>query len=204
MRQISRIFLTGLVTLLPIAITIYILYAVITSLERGLGNLLPETIYRPGMGLLSGVVIVFLIGLLLHAWIFRRLFAYGERLMQRIPVVSTIYGAVRDLMGFLSSESKNKTASQTVLVTLGQTRLRLLGFVTREDLTGLPAGMGDKETVAVYFPMSYQIGGFTAMVPRSALQPIDLSFQDGMRFAMTAGMSTGAGKEDDQEPKPKE
>ncbi|MCX8038846.1 MAG: DUF502 domain-containing protein [Candidatus Sumerlaeia bacterium] len=202
MRRISRIFLTGLVTLLPIAITIYILYAVITSLERGLGNLLPEKIYRPGMGLLSGVVIVFLIGLLLHAYVFRRLFVYGERLMQRIPVVSTIYGAVRDLMGFLSSESKNKTASQTVLVALGQTRLRLLGFVTREDLSGLPAGMGDKETVAVYFPMSYQIGGFTAMVPRSALQPVDLSFQDGMRFAMTAGMSSGADKEDDQDPMP--
>ncbi len=189
MRKISRVFLTGLMTLLPVAVTVYILYRLVTGLEGMLGKLLPARLYLPGLGLLTGIVIVFLIGLLLHAWVFQKLFAYGERWMQRIPVVSAIYSSVRDMIGFFKSDDKGM--SQVVMVTLGDTRLRLIGFVTREDFSAYPDGLGDRETVAVFFPMSYQMGGFTAMMPRAAVQKLDMPFQQAMRFALTAGMSSG-------------
>jgi len=190
MRKMTKAFLTGLAAILPIAITIYILYWLGTSAESALGGLLPSKFYRPGMGLVVGVIAIFLIGLSLQAWVVRRLFAYGEKLLNRIPVVKTVYGAARDLIGFFS-ESKDKGLNQVVMVTLGDSNLRLIGFVTREDFSAYPRDMAKADTIAVYLPMSYQVGGFTALLPRSAVQPIEMSFQAAMRFALTAGMSSG-------------
>jgi uncharacterized membrane protein len=113
------------------------------------------------------------IGVLMNAWLFRKVFRWGERLMERIPLVKALYGSVRDLMGFFSGSDK-KAIRKAVMVTVGNT---------------LPVGIGGDDTVAVYLPMSYQIGGFTTMVPRSAIQPIDMSIEQAMRFAVTAGMS---------------
>ena len=189
MRKVSKAIFTGLAAILPIAITVYILYWLGTSAERALGNLLPSRLYLPGMGLIAGVVVILLVGLALQAWVFRKLFAYGEHLLKRIPVVKTVYSAARDLIAFFST-SKDKTMNQVVMVTLGDSSLRLIGFVTREDFSAYPAGMAEPGTIAVYFPMSYQVGGFTAMMPRSAVKAIDMSFQDAMRFALTAGMSS--------------
>lgn len=193
MGRISKAFLTGLVAILPIALTLYILVWLATSLESALGGLIRNGLgkfYVPGMGIVAGFVVILIIGLSLKAWIVRQLFAWGERLMKRIPIVKTVYGAVRDLIGFFS-ESKDKTMNQVVMVSLGDTKLRLIGFVTREDFAGYPQGLADKDTVAVYLPMSYQVGGFTVMLPRTAIQPIEMSFQAAMRFAITAGMSSG-------------
>ena len=93
-------------------------------------------------------------------------------------------------MGFFSG-SKARGFSQVVLVSLGQTNLSTLGFVTRETFTGFPPEMGGEDIVAVYIPLSYQIGGHMVLVPRTAIKPLPMSMQDAMRFAITAGMTSG-------------
>jgi uncharacterized membrane protein len=192
MRIVARIFLKGLAAVLPIAVTLYVLYWLGSTAEsllgRGLKMLIPGSLYWPGMGVLAGLALVFVIGALMNAWLFRTVFRWGERLLERIPLVKALYGSVRELMGFFSGSDK-KTMSKAVMVAVGNTSLRLIGFITREDFRDLPAGIGGDDTVAVYLPMSYQIGGFTTMVPRSAVQPIDMSIEQAMRFAVTAGMS---------------
>ncbi|KPL11734.1 hypothetical protein AMJ85_03175 [candidate division BRC1 bacterium SM23_51] len=203
MRNISKIFLAGLAAILPILVTLYILYWLGFSAEYALGGLirkvLPEGFYRFGMGILAGVVVIFLTGLALRAWIVRKIFDLGSYLFERIPFVKTVYGAVQDLISFFSP-SKDKALGQVVMVTLGDTKLRLMGFVTRQDFSAVPDGVGDQNTIAVYLPMSYQIGGFTAMLPRSAVERVDMTVQDAVRFAMTAGMSSPQveGKETEQ------
>jgi uncharacterized membrane protein len=197
MGKVGKAFFAGLAAMLPIVITVWILIWLGATAESVLGGVLHYGLgryYHPGMGLVAGIVVIFLVGLALQAWVFRKLFAFGENLLKRIPVVKTVYGSVRDLMAFFS-ESKSKSTSQVVMVTLGDTGLRLIGVVTREDFSGYPAGMADAGVVAVYFPMSYQMGGFTAMMPRSAIQPIEMPFQDAMRFALTAGMSAHSNDE---------
>jgi uncharacterized membrane protein len=192
MKLIVSVFLKGLAAVLPIVVTIYVLYWLGSTAEsllgRGLRMLIPRGLYWPGMGVVAGLILVFLIGVLMNAWLFRNVFRWSERLLERIPLVKALYGPVRDLMGFFSASDK-KTMGTAVMVAVGNTPLRLLGFITREDFGGLPAGIGGDDTVAVYFPMSYQIGGFTTMVPRSAVQPIDMSIEQAMRFAVTAGMT---------------
>jgi uncharacterized membrane protein len=192
MRLASRLFLKGLATVLPITVTIYVLYWLGSTAEsllgRGLKMFIPGSLYWPGMGLVAGLALVLAVGVLMNAWLFRKAFRWGEKLLDRIPLVKALYGSVRDLMGFFGGADR-KTLHKTVMVSVGNTPLRLLGFITREDFVGLPSGIGGNDIVAVYLPMSYQIGGFTAMVPRSAVQPIDMSVEQAMRFAVTAGMS---------------
>jgi len=197
MKTVTRMFLAGLAAVLPITVTIYVLYWLGSTAEallgRGLKMLIPGSLYWPGMGVVAGLALVLVIGALMNAWLFRKVFRWGERLLQRIPLVKVLYGSVRDLMGFFSGSDK-KTMRKAVMVAVGNTSLRLIGFVTREDFGDLPAGIGGDDTVAVYLPMSYQIGGFTTMVPRSAIQPIDMSIEQAMRFAVTAGMSEVKGE----------
>jgi uncharacterized membrane protein len=191
MKTVTKLFLKGLAAVLPITVTIYVLYWLGGTAELLLGHglklLIPDNLYWPGMGVVAGLVLVFLMGVLMNAWLFRKVFRWGERLLERIPLVKALYGSVRDLMGFFSG-SDQKAMRKAVVVAVGSTPLRLIGFITREDFGGLPAGIGGDDTVAVYLPMSYQIGGVTMMVPRSAVQPIDMSIEQAVRFAVTAGM----------------
>jgi uncharacterized membrane protein len=191
MKRVIRIFLTGLAAVFPVTVTLYVLYWLGSTAEAFLGGglkmLIPDSLYWPGMGVAAGLALVFVIGALMKAWLFRKVFRWGERLVERIPLVKALYGAVRDLMGFFS-RSDTKAMRRAVMVTLGDTPVRLIGFITREDFGDLPVGIGGDDAVAVYLPMSYQIGGFTTMVPRSAVQPVDMSIEQAMRFAVTAGM----------------
>ena len=180
--------------ILPLAVTIYVLYWLGRSAESVLGGLLrrliPDDTYVVGMGMLFGFVLILLCGILLRAWIVRRLFALTDRVMESVPLVKSLYGAVKDLMRFFDP-SKEEEFDNVVMVSIPGTSLRLMGFVTRQDFAGLPAGIARKGTLAVYLPMSYQLGGFTVMVPQSQVQPVDLSVEEAMRFCLTAGVSTG-------------
>lgn len=195
MRKLSAIFFKGLGALLPIVVTLYLLYWMGTSAESVLGGvlqrLLPRSWYIPGMGLVAGLVLVFIVGVLLNAYLIRRLFALGEDLLEHIPLVKTIYGAAQDLMHFFQKPD-GEPEQQVVLVRipLGHTQARLVGFVTRRDFSTLPENLGGEHTIAVYLPMSYQVGGYTLMLPRDAVEPLDMTVDEAMRYALTAGMST--------------
>jgi uncharacterized membrane protein len=190
--NLTKNFLTGLVTVLPIVITVYLLFWAGELAEAFLGQMirvvLPDHLYVPGMGLLAGVVITFLTGLLMHAWIVRRMFGWSERLLYHIPVIRSVYGATRDFLQFLV-HSQDPSFSEVVTVDIGN--MRLFGFVTRPDARALPDGAAASQgdTVIVYLPMSYQIGGFTVVLPRSAVHPVDMSMREAMTFVLTAGVA---------------
>ncbi|WP_018878624.1 MULTISPECIES: DUF502 domain-containing protein [unclassified Thioalkalivibrio] len=192
MRRISRTFLTGLAAILPAAITLALLWWLGSTAEEVLGGLLqailPDLLYFPGMGILAGIGLLFGVGVLLQAYVVRWLFDWLEGLMQRIPVVKTIHGTVRDVTRLVSGDI-HEQFGQAVLVQLPGTDFKLVGFVTREDFAGLPDSLGGPDTVAVYMPMSYQIGGYTLMLPRERIEPLELSLEDAMRYALTAGVS---------------
>lgn len=121
LRFISRHIITGLITVLPVLITIYLIYWFIVSTESILGDmirlLLPQAQYWPGMGVLAGLTIVFLVGLLMHIYVVRRLFSRVEQLLYHTPLIKTIYRAFRDFFQFFSA-SKNKEFEQVVSVKL--------------------------------------------------------------------------------------
>jgi len=195
-KGLTRTFLTGLAAILPIVITLALLWWLGTAAEELLGGLLrailPDMLYFPGLGLLMALGVIFGIGVLLRAYVVQGLFAWVEGLMDRIPVVKTIHGTVRDMMSLVSGDLE-KQFGDAVLVTLPGTDYRLVGFVTREDFDGLPDELGSEGTIAVYLPMSYQIGGYTLMLPREQVEPLNLSLEDAMRYTLTAGVSARKG-----------
>ncbi|MCC2655715.1 MAG: hypothetical protein K0Q76_823 [Panacagrimonas sp.] len=194
-RRLTRTFLTGLFVLLPIMVTLAIVMWLIGIAETVLGGfirvLLPGNLYLPGMGLVVSLVLIFLVGIAMQAIFFRELINWLEDQLERIPLIKTVYSAVKDLTGFFSrAGSGAKRFGQVVQVQLPGMPIRMLGFVTLEDLqsVGLAGDEGDT-SVAVYLPMSYQIGGYTVLLPRSYLTPVDMGMEEAMRFLITAGLS---------------
>lgn len=196
MKGLTRTFLTGLAAILPFAVTLALLWWLGATADTILGGLLqrllPPALYFPGLGVLTGIALVFLVGVLLRAYLVQVLFSWLEGWMQRIPLVKTVHGIVRDVMGLFSGELEKKFGD-AVLVTLPGTDFRLVGFVTRRDFEGLPGNLGGTNTIAVYLPMSYQIGGYTLMLPSERVEPLNLSLEDAMRYTLTAGVSARKG-----------
>lgn len=197
-KRLGRIMFQGLMAILPAVLTLYILYWLLWSAETVLGAvikaLLPDGWYIPGMGLLAGVAGTFFFGLALNAFLVRRLLDLSEGLLNRIPLIKTLYGSVKDFIGFFAVK-KEREFNQVVTVEMkfGEVPMRLLGFVTRSDFQGLPEGIGGEGEIAVYLPLSYQIGGYTVIVPRSAVHPVDISTHRAMGFIVTGGMITDKG-----------
>ena len=192
MKFISKHILTGLITILPVVLTLYLLYWFVVSAESVLGDIirlwLPEGWYWPGMGLVAGLVAAFITGLLMHAYVVQRLFAAGEKLFYHTPVIKTIYQALRDFLNYFSPAAK-KEFDQVVAITLGDTGMQVVGFVTQADPESLPEDFREEDSVLVYLPLSYMIGGYAVLTPRSAVRPIDMSMEEAMRFTLTAGVT---------------
>ncbi len=191
MKYIGRIFLTGVLTVLPVLATVYLLIWLFTAAESFLGKplqlLIPPGFYRVGMGLAVGAAVIFVVGVLMRAYIVRRVFALAEKLLLNVPLIKTIYAALRDFFGLFAGHD-DQVALQVVTVRIPGSDMRLMGFVTRDHFSDLPDGVAAEGEVAVYLPMSYQIGGYTVFMPRSQITPIAMSREQAMRFVLTAGL----------------
>lgn len=189
MKTLGRLVLKGLLAFLPIALTLYFVYWLgITTESLASGPLqwvLPAGFYRPGMGLVAGFLFLLLVGLLVNAYLVRRLLQFGESLLLRVPVVKTVYASIRDLTGLMKVEGKSRDLQRVVMVSFGPGRV--IGFVTQEHAS-LPGFGTDESLVAVYLPMSYQIGGYTLYLPRDRIEPTDLSVEAAMRIVLTGGL----------------
>jgi uncharacterized membrane protein len=192
MNALGKLFLKGLVVVIPVTLTLTILWWMARGAEDMLGGLLMKFLplgwYIPGMGVVSAVAMTILIGLLTHVILFQKLFALGDAILNRLPLVKTIYSALKDFIAYLSPDSK-MAMSKVVLVKIPGQDFEQLGFVTREDFSRLPMELTIEKPIAVYLPMSYQIGGYTLFLPRSCLTPVELSFEEGMKLVLTGAVS---------------
>ncbi len=192
-RRIRSALVSGLVVVMPIGLTLWLLWWFGSSTESLLRQVItvviPDEYYRPGMGIIAAVLLVLAAGFMLNALLVRRMLAAWEAFLERIPVVKTIYGAIRDFTRLLPAGGTRRDLNRVVLARFGDARL--IGFVTRDDASELGIVALEDGLVAVYFPMSYQIGGYTALLPRSALKVLDLPVEAAMRLVLTAGLSGG-------------
>ncbi|MGE0580599.1 MAG: DUF502 domain-containing protein [Steroidobacteraceae bacterium] len=189
MSQLGRILLKGLVAILPIGLTVYLIYWLGVTTETLLSGpirwFVPDREYVPGMGLVAGFIVLFIVGLLVNAYVVRRSMHVVESLVMRVPVVKTVYGALRDVTKLVNTSGRKSELERVVMVEFGPGRV--MGFVTQEHAT-LPGSGTNDDLVAVYLPMSYQIGGYTVYLPRSRIEPIDLTVEAAMRVVLTGGL----------------
>jgi len=193
-KYISKTLLTGFITLLPMVLTVYLLYWLSISSEEVLGNalryVLPKNTYFPGLGMFSGLTVVFVVGLMMNAYLVRKLFSLGEEVLYRLPLIKSVYRAFRDFFDFFSPNKEG--LGQVVAITING--MELIGFVTQDDQQRLPPSFRDRDSVLVYLPMSYMVGGYTILVHRKEIRPLQMSRDEAMRFVLTAGI-TGKNKD---------
>ena len=192
MRKIWNTALKGLVAILPLGLTVYVVYWLAVTAEQLFSGVIkvvvPEPYYWPGLGLLTGLVVLYFVGLAVNAYFVNRALRLSDKLFARIPVVKTIYLAIRDFTRFFPSSGQGSDLKRVVMVPFGPGKA--IGFVTAESGAALGIEDTSGDTVAVYLPMSYMIGGYTVFLPRDATEPTSLSVEAGMRIALMGGVQS--------------
>lgn len=194
---ILQYFLQGLLVIAPVGITLWVvisLFNVVDSfLPNIIHNLFPQFIPRnadgslrefPGLGFVVVIFFVFLVGWLSSLFIFNRLLAMFDRLLEKTPGIKYIYSAVKD---FLQAFAGNKKKfNKPVLVCVDDTDVWRIGFVTHHEMSEF--GMPDH--VTVYVPLAYAVTGTTYIVPRTRIKPLHhISAAEAMKFAVTGGVT---------------
>jgi uncharacterized membrane protein len=176
MNWLLKNFLRGLVIVVPIAVTIYLLYQTFVSLDRLLK--LPF----PGLGLAILVAAIIAVGALASNFVGREVFALTEKLFTRAPIVRIVYAAIKDLLEAFVGNKRRFDRPVVVSIT---DDLRVLGFITRDDLASL-AMPGD---VGVYVPFSYTWDGCLLIVARDRIQALDADSASVMSLVVSGGVS---------------
>jgi len=196
-KQIYQYFFRGLITALPLGLTVYLLYVFLSWSESLAMQVIRPFIggfYVPGMGLLLGIVGIFLLGLLVSQRGVGKLLSLVELPFTNLPVVKSIYSSLKEFADYFSPQRSKSAQQMVVILRMPGQPLEVVGLVTRQGVDDLPAGFLQGDRVAVYLPMGYMIGGYTVFVPRDWVQPIDMSVEEAMRATLFAFMST-AGKD---------
>ncbi|MBW8314197.1 MAG: DUF502 domain-containing protein [Hydrogenophaga sp.] len=192
MKRLSQYFFRGLITFLPLAITVYLLVLFVTWTERTAIWLLRPFIgdfYLPGLGIALGAAVILALGFFMSLSATGKLLSYIELPFTNLPVVKSIYSSLKNFADYFAPHEQD--AQQVVLLKMPGHELSIVGLVTRQSMKGLPKGIGELEDqVAVYLPMGYMIGGYTVFVPRSWTVPVDMSVEEAMRMALIAFMSS--------------
>lgn len=187
MATLNKIFFRGFVTIIPLAVTLYLLYWIISLMEglvgRALIVILPSAYYVPGLGVLATITLIFFWGLLLNNFVLSEIVERVEKRLKSVPFIKAIYSPLRDLMNLFSKESGQGMKS-VVLVNVSE-GVRILGVVTRENFRDLPNQLHDKNLIAVYCPWSYGMGGFTLLVNRNQVEEVDIPIEKAMSLAIT-------------------
>ena len=194
-KHLYQYFFRGLITALPLGLTVYLLYVFLSWSEKLAMLLIRPFIgefYVPGLGLLLGVTGIFLLGFLVSQRTFGKLLSLVELPFTNIPVVKSIYSSLKDFADYFSPRRAQAAQQTVVSLRLPGQALELVGLVTRKNVDDLPAGFLQGDRVAVYLPMGYMIGGYTVFVPREWVQPLDMSVEEAMRASLFAWMSTAA------------
>jgi uncharacterized membrane protein len=191
--MIKKFFMNGLRAFLPLALTIAVVFWILNTLENIFRHILlffiPVQYYVWGMGIIAGILSIFALGIVVNFWLGQKIPALIDRLVNKIPLIKTIYTAFKDVSDYFDS-NKSRSGSQVVMADLPHLG-KIIGIVMRNEVKSplFVEHLKDDDCCIVYFPMSYQIGGYSIIVSRKNLTPLKLTVEEGLRFAMTAGVN---------------
>jgi len=179
MKKFINYFLQGLLYLVPIIVTAYVVYWTFIKID----NILPFQF--PGLGLIVIISLITLIGYLGSVIIASPINSFFQRILNKSPLLKTIYTSVKDMMN--TFVGKKKGFSEPVLVKVYEnSTIERIGFVTNEDVESLNIKKGK---VLVYMPHSYAISGQLFVVDKKDVTPIDKSSSEIMKLIISGGVT---------------
>jgi len=187
MKKILIYFVQGLIITVPVAITAFVFYKIISiigSFVHLFGTIVSPMI-DPFIVIAITLSLIFLMGLLGSSIILRPMFSMLDHALENTPVVKTIYSSIKDfLSAFVGSK---KRFNKPVLVTINkENNIQQLGFITQEDLSELKIAEGN---MAVYVPLSYSFSGNLLIVPVDHITRVEASSTEVMKFIVSGGVT---------------
>ena len=194
MKKLTLFFFRGLLTVLPLGLTIYIIFILITVSEKYASLLIQPLLghlYFPGIGLLIAIVFIIILGFLISQPFLYKIFGLLELPFTNLPVVNSVYNSIKSFAEYFSDDKKTKS-NQVVIVTMPGTEIKLIGLVTRENLVGIIPEENEESLesmISVYIPMSYMVGGYTIFVHEKSIKRIDMSVEEAMKNSLLAWLT---------------
>ncbi len=179
MKKFINYFLQGLLYIVPISVTLYVVYWTFIKID----GILPFQF--PGLGLIAIIVLITFIGFAGSAIIASPINSFFQGLLKKVPLLQTIYTSMKDLMR--TFVGKKKGFDQAVLIKLYEnSTIERIGFITNEDLSSLGIKGGK---ILVYLPHSYAFSGQLFVVEKSYITPIDKSSSEIMKLIVSGGVT---------------
>jgi uncharacterized membrane protein len=194
-KKIIQYLLQGLLMLAPVAVTIYSIYWIVSTVDNWIpifrepvkdfqGNIIGHQVKNYGLGFLVILVAIILIGYLSSFFIKTRVFNLFDSWLEKTPGIKYIYSSVRDFFGAFTGEKKKFNVP--ILANTFAEDVWVMGFLTDEELEKFDMGA---EMVSIYIPQAYHWAGQLYVLPRSRVKKLDkISSGDAMKYAVTGGV----------------
>lgn len=192
MKSLVQPLLKGLAILLPIIVTVFLVRWLLVTVETWLSPIwkamLGQSFYFPGLAFMSFLLLALLIGFSSRWRFMNWVWQLPGMLLNKLPLLRSLYGTVNDIFEMMSG--KDFADESVVLVTLPGSDTQLIGIVTKKS------GNDDdrlskllkQDQVAVFLPMSYNVGGYMVVVPSNCVESIDMKPADALQLTISAGL----------------
>jgi uncharacterized membrane protein len=194
---LRRWFFTGLLVTAPILLTGYLTWVIVGVIDRYVASFLPATLNPqnyvpfplPGFGIIIGMILIILIGSLATGFVGRWLFRLGENMVNRLPIVRSVYGATKQIMETVMA-SQSDAFREAVLIEYPRRGIWAIGFVTGKT-RGEVQNMSAEDLVNVFVPTTPNpTSGFLLFFPRGELITLDMGVEDAVKMVVSGGIVT--------------
>lgn len=188
MKRLISYFLAGLATLLPIVISIYLVFWIFTVIDNLSAPLLTKYFGQviPGVGFLLTILVVILVGVISTNIIGKKLFFWSETLLYKVPLLGKIYSTVRRITDSIFSSGKG-SFTKVALVEFPRKGIYSLGFITNDDFPFL-----DEDSYSIFIPTTPNpTSGWFIIMPKESVKILDMSVDRGIEMVISAGMVNG-------------
>ena len=183
-------FFKGVLVVVPLGAAIFLIYWIFSSIDNALNlsdaiavDAQGKPVYIPGLGILTVIVIIMIVGIIVTNFITDPIKAGFNRWIKRIPLLNFFYSSIKDFTeAFVGDEKK---FSEPVLVELNDSGLKQVGFVTHKNLKKIKL----PGEVAVYLPFSYSFAGQLVIVKTERVTPLNMTASAAMKFVVSGGVS---------------
>lgn len=195
-RKLKLYFITGVLVITPIALTIFIFWKLFRGLDNVVLNLLNSLVvffgfspYHgriPGLGIIVLVVVIILAGMVARNYVGRKLFKLGDWMVTQIPLISKIYIAIRQIFEAIFSE-KREVFKQAVMFEYPRKGTYSIGFLT-QDTRGEIQEKIDKDVFSVFLPTTPNpTSGYLIFVPKDEAILLDMSIEEALKLIISGG-----------------
>ncbi|MFQ6678215.1 MAG: DUF502 domain-containing protein [Fidelibacterota bacterium] len=183
--HIKRTIITGILTIVPLALTVYLLLFTFRFLDNISAPFLRRIGFHiPGLGIVLTFLAVYILGLIIRNVLGRKLFTWGEKILFTIPLVNTIYKTIKQFMSAFTGTAEGKNFQKVIFLQYPRIGVWTLAFVTGESVDG-----NEVKYYHIFVPTTPNpTSGFFIIIPQSDTMKTDMTVEEGIKMVISGGL----------------